>query len=283
MILNFQSYNMINFKGTCKQGVLLLLLTLNLVAHAATDNFIIGTIFNNNHQAINSALEVYHGTVIYGNYSGNCDNAVQQTKNLITGKSVQIILSVKDDGCFSEIANVVKKFSGVLHISLQFIFIPSALDQLSVLSSDVLPTKQFAYIVLKPVTGGKKDLIVKKILQLYSKFIEAIRKPSPLKRYKVRVSFAPLREKPARSGDKPEKNGINQIIATLKKDDVIEGNADIKDASSIEDYCKRDAKKDLIYDYIYTIDWICVRVSSSQNPSVQGKTGWIHKMLIEKK
>ncbi|MEK8019956.1 MAG: hypothetical protein VSS75_024045, partial [Candidatus Parabeggiatoa sp.] len=100
--------------------------------------------------------------------------------------------------------------------------------------------------------------------------------------YKVRVPFAPLRAKPARPGEYPDEKE-NKIKVNLKKGDLLEGKAVITDHSDIEKHCKRDREKGLIYDYVYTVDWICVRVKSSHNSSYQGKTGWIHKMLVEKR
>lgn len=234
MMLNYQSNNML----ACL--VLLLLVALNQAAHAA-ENLIIGTVFNssNNHKAINSALKVYQGTVENGNYSGDCEDAVRQTKNLITGKKVQIILSETGDQCLSKIDKVVIKYSNVLHIPINLNFIP-------------------------PLASIK---------QTYSKFIK--NQKSPLKIYKVQVSFAPLREKPAHPGKNPD----GKIITFLKKGVLLEGNDVIEDTSKIKN-CKRDAEKNLIYDYIYTVDWMCVRVVSSNNSSNKDKTGWIHKMLI---
>lgn len=268
MMLNYQSNNIL----ACL--VLLLLVALNQAAHA-TDNFIIGTVFDSTqkYDAINSALKQYYKSVEDGNYSDNCDDAIRQTKKLITSKKVQIILSVKDDGCSTNISQVVKNSPKILHISLQFIFLPPPTYSLTVKSFGCLPTKQSAYIVLQPAPPPSPTTdLINKIIDLYynSNCYD------PPATHKVVVSFAHLREKPAYPGKNPD----GKIIAYLKKDDSLEGNDVIKDTSKIKNYCKRDAEKNLIYDYIYTVDWMCVKVVSSNNSSNKGKTGWIHKMLV---
>jgi len=210
---------------------------------------------------------------------------------LITEKSVQVILSVKEEGCSSKIGKVASQFN-ILHISL--IFLPTHLSLsseewwLSVESYEQPPKP--AYIVLKAIEKfmssdeqyEKNLILILKVKELYTVFLEQIPET-----YKVRVPFAPLREKPARPGNDPEQaysvSGENNVIAKLKEGDLLDGKAVITDHSDIEKHCKRDREKGLIYDYVYTVDWICVRVMSSHNSSYQGKTGWIHKRLVEKR
>jgi len=288
MMLLFQSNNdVLNIKGTLLKLIsfTLLLVTLNIVPAFAMDTFIIGTVFDRDKESrnfydkgIESALKEYPNTTIEpGDYSSNCDEAAQQTERLITDKSVPVILSADKDGCSSQIGEVANKFS-VLHLSL--VLFPTNLSPSSELWLRVVESSQeSAYIALKaikkPVSPQQRDNLIFVIKQLYDQ-------PT----HKVRVPFAPLREKPARPGNDPEQeyaqSGGNPIIAKLEKGDLLKGNAE-PTASGIENHCKRDVEKDLIYDYVYTVDWICVKVKSSHDSSYQGKTGWIHKMLVEKR
>jgi hypothetical protein len=291
MMLKFQSdNNLINLKSMPLKlpSLVLLFFALNSAPTFATENLKIGTVFDRNkagldfyYKGIDSARGAHSNiTIERGDYSSTCDDAVQKTEHLITEKLVQVILSVEKNGCSSEIGKVANQFS-VLHISL--IFTPTRLLPSSELwlrvESYGSPPKP-AYIVLetieKPLSSDQEDKnLIFKVKQLYAVFREVTM-------YKVRVPFAPLREKPARPGENPDKSEENKIKAKLKKGDLLLGKAVITDHSNlIENYCKRKMKEGLIYDYIYTVDWICVRVKSSHDPSYKGKTGWIHRLLVE--
>nr|MEC4581867.1 hypothetical protein [Candidatus Parabeggiatoa sp.] len=297
MMLIFQPNNdLIKIKNTPLKLISLVLLLFVLSAPTfATETLKMGTVFDKDkadkasldfyYKGIDSARKAYPNiTIERGDYLSTCDDATQKTERLITEKSVQVILSAEKDGCSSDIGKVAIQFS-VLHISL--IFLPTVLS----LSSEELwlsvdsfeqPPKP-AYIVLKaiekPLSSDEQDEknLILKVKQLYTVFLEQVPES-----YKVRVPFAPLRAKPARPGEYPDEKE-NKIKGNLKKGDLLEGKAIITDYSDIENHCKRDEKKGIIYDYVYTLDWICVRVKkSSHDSSSQGQTGWIHKMLVEK-
>jgi len=299
MMLKFQPDNdLINLKNTPLKlmSLVLLFFALNSAPTFATETLKIGTVFDRNkagldfyYQGIDTAQKTYSNmTIERGDYFRTCINAVQKTKYLITEKSVQVILSVKEDGCSSEIGKVAERFHNVLHIMLVFLITDFSLSSpwLSVELSNL--SSELTHIVLMPkekAVPRKKNLIFA-IQQLYASFLEKMPTPLPetsQQTYQVRVPFAPLREKPARPGNDPEQEyldlGGNKILAKLKKGDLLEGKAVITDHSDIKNHCKRDLKKNLIYDYVYTVDWMCVRViKSSKN---QDKTGWIHRMLVE--
>jgi len=295
MMLTFQSDNdlMINIKATKLMSFVLLLLTLNL-APAAADTFTIGTVFDSGkgnqdfyHKGIDAARHQYPNTTIErGDYSSNCDNAAQQAERLITEKSVQVILSVNEDGCSSEIGKVVEKFQCVLHIMLVFLSTDYSLSN-PWLSVESFNLSSDTHIVLKSINKSeasqqREKNVLFAIQELHTSFLRPKPICKPQKTYRIRVSDAPLREKPVHPGKSPEPEG-NKIKAKLKAGDLVEGNAVIKEPNRIENHCKRDVEKNIIYDYVYTVDWICVKVKTSHNPSVKaGETGWIHKLLVEK-
>jgi len=294
MRLEFQPKCILNYiVGTPLKviNLSLLLFSLGIVpAFATGGTLIVGTMFDKDnenrdfyYQGIDSAREAYSNiTIERGDYSSTCDNAAQKTERLINEKSVQVILSVKENGCSSKIGEVAKRFRNVLHIRLVFLVTDFSFSSpwLSVELSSSSPEQTYIVLMPKEEPGDSTKNLIFVIQQLYTTFIGGEPKLSQ-QTYKIRVPFAPLRKKPARPGVDSEEDstGVNKII--LKDGDLVEGNAVINDPNHIENHCKRDMEKDLIYDYVYTMDWICVKVIKSSHDSYQGKTGWIHRMLVE--
>jgi hypothetical protein len=92
------------------------------------------------------------------------------------------------------------------------------------------------------------------------------------KTFTVKVPFAPLRERPEKPYTEPSAN--NRILVQLKEGEKVTQQETTADKT--ETRCKQDQQKGLIYDGIYTRDWMCVALASDSS-----KVGWIHKLLVK--
>lgn len=78
---------------------------------------------------------------------------------------------------------------------------------------------------------------------------------------------------------KPEEMPENKLEISLKKGDKIRANIVTKLRDIVDDCRKQTNKK--AYKWIYTKDWLCVKVTSSASNSNLGKIGWLNKMYVE--
>jgi polar amino acid transport system substrate-binding protein len=100
----------------------------------------------------------------------------------------------------------------------------------------------------------------------------------------IKVPFALLRQEiPVEDKEVEDKTKVVGRLA--RNDSVIEQPKDSSDRYE-DDSCKKrilvKGQEQLVwYDWSQTRDWLCVRVKSAADSSLQNKTGWIHRLLAK--
>jgi len=240
-----------------------------VLPHTGNSAEIGANLFNGIETAIKE-LNQSANTIEKGEYSLNCKDAAKTTQELITQKSVNVLLSIQQDMCTLTIKPIANRY-GILHISLVVNEVTSRSNfWLSVLSSDVAKSRLEMKVGEKPTLPKKlKENIIVHIEELFDSF-------KPPKRYRLRkgIDIIGLREKPEKPGNEPNPKD-NPIKHLVKQENILIEQATTKDRSETEKYCRK-STTNTVWDWIYTKDWKCVMSFSDQS-----KIGWIHRLLVK--
>ncbi len=202
-------------------------------------------------------------------YSPNdCNDASNQTKQLLTEKSVSILFGI---GCSSEISRITKEHQ-VPYVSLMLTVLkitPQAEPWLNVSLPVLQPDSSYTtwQVEVTDKTPNTSQEVTRLTGELLDKLLpkEAF---SPSSLLTVQTPFAGLREKPAKQGRDATYEGENSILYVLKKSETVM-------VIPKEEYCQKAKQNKTYCDWTYTSDWCYVRSSTDPN-----KVGWIHKRLL---
>jgi hypothetical protein len=86
-----------------------------------------------------------------------------------------------------------------------------------------------------------------------------------------------LYEEPAKPGEHP-----GSELFSLERGDKVKANLATR-LSEVANDCRRKTEEGqlVVYKWIYTKDWLCVKVTSSASSLNVDKIGWLNKMFVE--